>query len=529
LLIFPNSDTIVAPLSQIFSIFASAIRKECKDILLNGLSITTREKRAIQLKLGLPHYGRRLPISVVVCGEPRDLWRMSAPLVFINKTTITMKKICLLITMTLLSFTTYAMSVNIDGISYELELNGMAAKVIGTTKSGNIVIPEYITYDGLEYSVTTIGGRAFWHCSAMTSITIPNSITKIDFDAFLSCTGLSTISIPNSVTYIGDNVFFGCTGLTSIILPNNAFSMGHGVFNGCTSLKSITIPQNMTSIPDYTFQGCTSLSSVNIPNNVQRIGLQAFTGCTSLTDITIGSGVTYIGENSFSRCSKLTNVYCYSEKVPNTEINAFSESSYTEMATLHVPSSLIGTYQTTMPWSRFNNIVSLEGTEPDTPSNPKCSTPIISYDNGQLKLSCSTEAAEFVTEITDADIKRHYNTIISLTATYKISVYATKAGYDNSDIATAILCWIDQEPKTEGITNSVAKINSRAIMIQNSMGVFTIQGLDDGIQVNVYETNGMKAGSAVSKEGVANIVTSLCPGTIAIVKVGQRSVKTIVK
>jgi hypothetical protein len=135
---------------------------------------------------------------------------MSAPLVFINKTTITMKKICLLITMTLLSFTTYAMSVNIDGISYELELNGMAAKVIGTTKSGNIVIPEYITYDGLEYSVTTIGGRAFWHCSAMTSITIPNSITKIDFDAFLSCTGLSTISIPNSVTYIGDNVFASC-------------------------------------------------------------------------------------------------------------------------------------------------------------------------------------------------------------------------------------------------------------------------------------------------------------------------------
>ena len=83
LLIFSNFDNIVTQLSQIFSIFATAIRKERKDILLNGLSITTREKRAIQLKLGLPHYGRRLPISVVVCGEPRDLWRMSAPFVVV--------------------------------------------------------------------------------------------------------------------------------------------------------------------------------------------------------------------------------------------------------------------------------------------------------------------------------------------------------------------------------------------------------------------------------------------------------------
>ena len=170
-----------------------------------------------------------------------------------------------------------------------------------------------------------------------------------------------------------------------------------------------------------------------------------------------------------------------------------------------------------------------DGTTPETPETPKCEKPTISYENGQLKMSCATEGVEYVTDITDADIKKHYDATISLTATYNISVYATKSGYDNSETATATLCWIDQQPKTEGITNGIANIPAQAVLIQSEGGSIKVQGIDEGTQVNVYGINGTQAGSAISQSGAATINTNLQPGSIAIVKIGQKSVKVVIK
>jgi len=113
--------------------------------------------------------------------------------------------------------------------------------------------------------------------------------------------------------------------------------------------------------------------------------------------------------------------------------------------------------------------------------------------------------------------------------TYTINVYATKTGCDNSDIATAKLCWIDVEPKMEGITNGVANVPAKAVLIQTNGGSINVQGCDDGEQVNVYSINGGQVGSAISQNGVAIIDTSLQSGSVAIVKIGDRSVKLIVK
>ena len=165
----------------------------------------------------------------------------------------------------------------------------------------------------------------------------------------------------------------------------------------------------------------------------------------------------------------------------------------------------------------------------DTPTTQKCEKPTISYENGQLKMSCATEGVEYVTDITDADIKKHYDATISLTATYTISVCATKSGYENSETATATLCWIDQQPKTEGITNGIANIPAQAVLIQSAGGSIKVQGVDEGTQVNVYGINGTQAGSAISQSGAATINTNLQPGSIAIVKIGQKSVKVAIK
>ena len=101
----------------------------------------------------------------------------------------------------------------VDGIYYNLIPKGNVAEVTYrgirngnyySDYSGSVVIPEKFTYEGVEYSVTSIGNYAFSVSSRLTSVTIPNSVTSIGDDAFSSCRGLTSVTIPNSVTSIGE-------------------------------------------------------------------------------------------------------------------------------------------------------------------------------------------------------------------------------------------------------------------------------------------------------------------------------------
>ena len=146
-----------------------------------------------------------------------------------------------------------------SGIRYAL--NNGTARVIRqiATLSGEIIIPEEITYKDVEYSVTTINGSAFYNCIGLTSITMPNSITSIGYEAFAYCIGLISITIPDSVTSIGDDAFYGCSGLTSITIPDSVTSIGDGAFEDCSGLTSITIPDSVTSIGYGAFSGCSGI------------------------------------------------------------------------------------------------------------------------------------------------------------------------------------------------------------------------------------------------------------------------------
>ena len=410
------------------------------------------------------------------------------------------------------------------------------------TEITNLIIPNSVTSigDGAFYdcsgltsvtipnSVTSIGNSAFWDCSGLTSVTIPNSVTSIGYSAFVNCSSLTSVTIPNSVTSIGEWAFMYCSGLTSIIIPNSVTSIGSNAFSGCSGLTSVTIPNSVTSIGNYAFSKCSGLTSVTIPNSVKNIGDGAFANCSGLTSVTIGNGINYIYGSAFASCPELTDVTCYAENVPITATDAFKDS-YIDYATLHVPASAVNAYKVADPWKNFKSIMATDGTTPETPETPKCEKPTISYENGQLKMSCATEGVEYVTDITDADIKKHYDATISLTATYNISVYATKAGYDNSETATATLCWIDKEPTTEGITDGVAQIPSKAVLIQSEGGILKVEGVDDGTQIAVYTPDGKQAGSAVCSNGAALVGTNIQPGNIAIVKIGEKSVKVIIK
>ena len=192
-----------------------------------------------------------------------------------------------------------------------------------------------IKFDG---EVTEIGWNAFYDCSSLTSVTIPDSVTTIGEAAFLDCFDLTSITIPDSVTTIEYEAFAFCYGLTSVNIPDSVTTIGEAAFSNCSQLQEFkgkfasddgrcliqdgaliafapaelieyAIPDSVTTIGGGAFKGCSSLTSVTIPHSVTSIDYWAFYGCTSLTSITIPDSVTSIGYRAFYNCTSLTSVY----------------------------------------------------------------------------------------------------------------------------------------------------------------------------------------------------------------------------
>ena len=198
--------------------------------------------------------------------------------------------------------------------------------------------------------------------------------------------------------------------------------------------------------------------------------------------------------------------------------------SYVENATLYVPQSLIGEYKSNEYWGKFGEILSLSGEE-----IKKCEKPVIKYDNGKIVFECSTDNARFISSISNDDVKDYNTNIIELSAIYNISVYATATGYEDSDVASATLCWIDAEPKTEGITEEISNVRAQAILIQNMEGFITINGIKDGTLVSAYTLNGIQVSSTISRNGGAILNTNAKSGSTLIVTIGKKSVKVLMK
>ena len=180
----------------------------------------------------------------------------------------------------------------------------------------------------------------------------------------------------------------------------------------------------------------TGCKNTIIPNSVTFIGEAAFESCSGLTEFTIGNSVTSIRSYAFAGCNSLTTLYSLNITPPNVyDIHTFATNHYTNVD-VFVPQEALAAYQSAKAWKDFKKLHAIGETE-------KCATPTIHYANNKLTFDCETEGVTFASAVMDADIALYYSKEIDLTVTYTITVYATKAGYANSDVATATLCWID--------------------------------------------------------------------------------------
>ena len=284
-----------------------------------------------------------------------------------------------------------------NGFSYSVGGNAISITSFDISQygppGGVVNIPSSIA--GLNGSVTSIGPNAFYYCSGMTSVTIPNSVTSIGDGAFNGCSGLTNVTIGNSVTSIGNGVFNSCSSLTSVTIPasvtsigyeafsycstlnviavasGNAFysslngvlfdksqslliqfpggltgayiiptrvtSVGNGTFQWCSGLTGVTIPSSVTNVGDYAFSYCSGLTNITIPTSVTSIGDGAFDYCTGLTSVTIPSGITSIGRLVFLGCSNLASV-----TIPNgvTSIGEMAFALCASLTNINIPSSV---------------------------------------------------------------------------------------------------------------------------------------------------------------------------------------------
>ena len=192
------------------------------------------------------------------------------------------------------------------------------------------------------------------------------------------------------------------------------FRVSHGAFSGCSGLTSVTIPNSVTSIGEYAFCECGGLTSVNIGNSVKNIGSEAF-----------------------ADCAKLTDVYCYAEKVPSTNSDAFAYS-HIENATLHVPALSIEKYKAITPWRHFSMIVTIDGTD-------------------------------------------------------------------------------------------IAEVQAVPVLIQTQGNTITVEGAEAGTEIILYGANGVQLDSVIATTGTASLSTSRLSGSVAIVKIGNKTVKVLMK
>lgn len=266
-----------------------------------------------------------------------------------------------------------ASAASVEDLTYKISNDEVTITECKRTASGELVIPDTIE----NKKVTAIGDQAFYNCSDLTKISIPNSVASIGYNAFENCKNLTTVNIPASIISILEATFYNCQNLTSITIPNNVTSIGDFAFEGCEKLTNVSIGKGVSHIGLRIFAYCYNLTNINvdannssfssndgvlfnknktslvqypigntattygIPNSVTSIGAYSFHWGVNLTEIIIPDSVVKIGEKAFSNCENLNNI-----TIPDSVTSIGKDAFYLhgKLTTVYRPISATWTY-----------------------------------------------------------------------------------------------------------------------------------------------------------------------------------------
>lgn len=367
-----------------------------------------------------------------------------------------------------------------------LSINSFSSDFFVEYGNGCVIFYNYIN-DGKELEVASHSSGQFnGVCVIPEEVTYMNrtrKVTSIGEEAFLNSKSLKSMTLPNSVDTIKKSAFSECHNLTSINLGNSVKYIGRGAFYGCKSLTTVTLPDCLTTIEGCAFMICESLTSITIPNSVTKIGDGAFQRCSNLTSISIPSSVTSIESSTFLDCEKLSSI-----SIPNsvTSIGYQTFENCTDITSISIPNSVTSIGGRAFARINMHTVISL------------IENPFTIYDNTFSK-NTYFNATLYVPKGT-------------------IEKYKGTEGWK-------AFAYIEEIADPSGINQTC----TNAILIKSFGDYIMVEGVSDGEGVDVFTISGTKCGSTISHNGVALINTNLRPGSVAIVKIKDKSIKVTIK
>ena len=343
----------------------------------------------------------------------------------------------------------------VDGIRYapvsSSERTCDAIDCVFDESAANTKIASTVSYNGITLSVKTIQpylaynnkyikslvvdvdgelpNYAFTDCSNMQNATLGQKVSAIGSYAFQGCSSLEALEIPGIVTAIYNYAFDNCTSLKKVTIDDSENTLTFGsndsnpIFSSCP-LDYVYIGRDISystssSISENEFYGCTNLQIIAIGDGVTTIGNRAFSGCSSLQYFAFGTQVADIGEEAFSDCAAMVEIVSKTQNPPVCGSHALDDINKIGCK-LYVPDGCMTVYENADQWKDFFFMDEGEGTASQGESGEqivnKCETPTITLVDNKLSFASETEGVVF-----------HYT----------ISVYASKDGYSDSEVARA--------------------------------------------------------------------------------------------
>lgn len=377
----------------------------------------------------------------------------------------------------------------------------------------------------------------------LEELIIPDNVKSINKYSFIGCTNIKKVIFPSDLKSIKDYAFSDCSGIKNIDLSLNNCSLGKYCFQNCTGLESILLPPNLYSINFASFWGCSSLKSIIIPDNLERIEMKSFYGCNNMTKITFGEKIHFIDYDAFYRCSNLNQVHIKNlESWCNTVFYYATSNPLIYAFHLYLNGELIKELIIPQNVKEIYNYCFMDC---------KDIVSVIIPDNVErINDYCFIRCDSLETVIIGKNIKHigenAFSNCNSITSFYCYSEQVPSTSnnaFDNS-LGNAILyvpsasvdAYKEAEPwknfkqivAIEG-TSSAKSANVNPVLIQANNGIITVEGAEDGECINVYTPAGSQEGTAISQNRLATINTHIKPGDIAIIKIGTRAVKVMMK